>query len=217
MSDLLENQKRYYVARAPEYDDWWYRRGRYAVDAETERAWRDDIAEVERVLERFGVHGEVVDLAAGTGNWTRKLAQLADRVVALDASPEALALNTAPAEQRVVDLFAWEPDEQFDLCFFSFWLSHVPEERFDAFWSTVRTALKPGGGVFLVDNTVGDPAHARQSMRGIETRTVADGRAFDIVKVRWTPGELARRVAPLGFELDLRATANGYFLCGGGR
>jgi SAM-dependent methyltransferase len=217
MSDLLENQKRYYAERAPEYDDWWYRRGRYAVDAETERAWRDDIAEVEGVLERFGVHGAVVDLAAGTGNWTRKLAQLADRVVALDASPEALALNTAPAEQRVVDLFAWKPDEQFDLCFFSFWLSHVPEERFDAFWSTVRAALKPGGRVFLVDNTVGDPAHARQSMRGIETRTVAGGRAFDIVKVRWTPDELARRVAPLGFELDLRVTANGYFLCGGGR
>lgn len=26
MSDVLETQKRYYAARALEYDDWWYRR-----------------------------------------------------------------------------------------------------------------------------------------------------------------------------------------------
>jgi hypothetical protein len=48
VSELLETQKRYYAARAPEYDDWWYRRGRYAVDREAARAWNDDIAEVER-------------------------------------------------------------------------------------------------------------------------------------------------------------------------
>ena len=31
MSDVLREQKRYYAARAPEYDDWWYRRGRYEL------------------------------------------------------------------------------------------------------------------------------------------------------------------------------------------
>ena len=217
MSELLETQKRYYAARAPEYDDWWYRRGRYAVDAATERAWNRDIAEVERALEAFGVHGDVVELAAGTGIWTRRLAQAADRVVALDANPEVLALNTAPAEKRVVDVFAWQPDERYDLCFFSFWHSHVPDERLDDFWRTVRAALKPGGRVFLVDNAAGDLAHTSRKTARTETRTVADGREFEIVKRWWLPEELERRVAPLGFDLDLHRTANGYFLYGGGR
>ena len=31
MSDLVAEQKRYYAERAPEYDDWWYRRGRYEL------------------------------------------------------------------------------------------------------------------------------------------------------------------------------------------
>jgi SAM-dependent methyltransferase len=216
VSDVLETQKRYYAARAPEYDDWWYRRGRYAVSPEMHAAWNADIAEVDRALEELGVRGDALELAAGTGIWTRKLVRLADRVVALDANAEVLALNTDEAERRIVDVFDWQPDERFDLCFFSFWLSHVPEERFDAFWRTVRSALRPGGRVFLVDNGSGDRAHARRSADGREIRTVADGREFEIVKHWWEPDELARRVAPLGFALDLRTTANAYFLYGSG-
>jgi len=36
------------------------------------------------------------------------------------------------------------------------------------------------------------------------------------VKRRWPPDELAGRVRPLGFRLDLHDTANGHFLYGGG-
>ena len=222
MSDLLQNQKRYYAERAPEYDDWWFRRGRYALPPEREAAWNADVAEVEAALEAFAPRGEVVELAAGTGLWTRHLARLTDRVVALDANSEVLELNAARVhgnvEYALVDLFEWHPAEQFDLCFFGFWLSHVPDERFDRFWHAVRSALRPDGRVFLVDNAAGDPTHAwRRTAGDVETRTLADGREFDIVKRRWQPDELAERVRPLGFELDLRRSANGHFLYGGGR
>lgn len=217
MSEILDSQKRYYAERAPEYEDWWYRRGRYALDPEPEERWRADVAEAQAALDAFGVHGDVVELAAGTGLWTTRLVRHADRVVALDANPEVLALNPADAELRVVDVFAWQPEEQFDLCFFSFWLSHVPEERFDAFWATVRAALRPDGRVFLVDSGGGDPRYAWRTDGETETRTLADGRAFDIVKRRWLPERLAERVAPLGFDLELCSTANGHFLIGGGR
>ena len=213
----LEEQKRYYAARAPEYDDWWWRRGRYALDAERQRAWFADIAEADAALEAFAPLGDVLELAAGTGIWTRKLVRLADRVVAVDSSRETLALNTPEAEQVVADVFAWQPQERFDLCFFSFWLSHVPEERFDEFWTLVRSALRPGGRVFLVDSGSGDRAHTGTDQAdGEETRTVSDGRAFRIVKRRWEPAALAARVSPLGFELDLTTTANGSFVVGGG-
>jgi hypothetical protein len=35
---LLSEQRRYYSARAPEYDDWWFRRGRYALAADAREA-----------------------------------------------------------------------------------------------------------------------------------------------------------------------------------
>lgn len=217
MTDLVAEQKRYYAERAPEYDDWWYRRGRYELEPGPLARWQADVAEAEAALEAFAPGGGVLELAAGTGIWTRKLVRLADRVVAVDANAETLALNTAEAELVRADVFAWEPREPFDLVFFSFWLSHVPEERFDEFWSLVRSVLDPGGRVFVVDSGSGDTAHTGiDQADGEETRSLADGRTFRIVKRRWPPAELAERVAPLGFELDLHDTTNGHFLYGGG-
>jgi demethylmenaquinone methyltransferase/2-methoxy-6-polyprenyl-1,4-benzoquinol methylase len=217
VSDLLAEQKRYYAERAPEYDDWWYRRGRYELEADALARWQADVAEAEAALDEFAPRGAVLELAAGTGIWTRRLVRLADRVVAVDANPETLALNTSAAQLVRADVFEWEPAERFDLVFFSFWLSHVPEERFDEFWSRVRAALEPGGRVFLVDSGAGDTAHTGTDQAdGQETRSLADGRTFRIVKRRWRPEELDERVAPLGFALDLRDSANGHFLFGGG-
>ena len=217
MSDPLVEQKRYYAERAPEYDDWWYRRGRYELEPEALGRWQADIAEAEAALEEFAPGGTVLELAAGTGIWTRKLVRLAERVVAVDANAETLALNTSDAELVRADVFEFEPAQRCDLVFFSFWLSHVPEQRFDEFWSLVRAALVPGGRVFLVDSGAGDTAHTGTDQADWEeTRSLSDGRTFRIVKRRWAPRELADRVRPLGFELDLRDTANGHFLYGGG-
>jgi demethylmenaquinone methyltransferase/2-methoxy-6-polyprenyl-1,4-benzoquinol methylase len=217
VTDLVGEQKRYYAERAPEYDDWWHRRGRYVLEPDALGRWRADVAEAEAALQDFASGGSVLELAAGTGIWTRQLVGLADRVVAVDANDETLALNTSEAELVRADVFEWEPAEPFDLVFFSFWLSHVPEERFDEFWSLVRAALAPGGRVFLVDSGAGDTAHTgTDQANGEETRSLSDGRTFRIVKRRRRPDELAERVRPVGFELDLHDTTNGHFLYGGG-
>jgi demethylmenaquinone methyltransferase/2-methoxy-6-polyprenyl-1,4-benzoquinol methylase len=218
VSDLLREQKRYYAERAPDYDDWWYRRGRYELEPDALARWQEDIAEADAELESLAPLGSVLELAAGTGIWTRKLVRLADRVVAVDANAETLALNTTDADLVRADVFEWRPAERFDLVFFSFWLSHVPDDRFDEFWGLVRAALAPGGRVFLVDSGAGDTAHTgTEQADWEETRSLTDGRTFRIVKRRWTPEDLAERVRPLGFELELQDTANGHFLVGGGR
>ena len=217
MSDPVAEQKRYYAERAPEYDDWWYRRGRYELEPDALVRWQADVAEAEAALEAVAPQGKVLELAAGTGIWTRKLVRLAERVVAVDANAETLALNTTDAELLRADVFEWRPDGRFDLVFFSFWLSHVPDERFEEFWGLVRDALEPDGRVFLVDSGAGDTAHTGTDQADWEeTRSLADGRTFRIVKRRWTPQELAARVGPLGFELELHDTANGHFLYGAG-
>jgi SAM-dependent methyltransferase len=87
VSDPVAEQKRYYAERAPEYDDWWYRRGRYELEPEALARWQADAAEAEAALTAFAPLGRVLELAAGTGIWTRKLVRLAERVVAVDANP----------------------------------------------------------------------------------------------------------------------------------
>lgn len=214
---LLDEQRRYYRERAPEYDDWWLRRGSYGLDAEAEAAWFADVAELESALEQFAPRGDVLELAAGTGNWTRQLVRHADRVTAVDAVPAVLELNqakvTGTVEYVVADVFAWEPPRAFDVCFFGFWLSHVPSERVESFWALVARALKPDGRVFLVDNAqLGDPRHLVGASGEVLRRSLSDGREFDIVKRMWTPAQLERELASLGWCLSARTTANGHFI-----
>lgn len=219
---LLSEQRRYYRARAPEYDDWWLRRGRYAVGADAEAAWFADVAELEAELGRFAPRGDVLELAAGTGNWTRQLVRYAERLTAVDSAPEVLELNRAkvdgPVEYVLADVFEWEPPRAFDVCCFAFWLSHVPRSRFAGFWQLVGRALKPDGRVFIIDNAdVGDPRHTVDASGEVIRRCLADGREFDIVKRFWTPTELERELATVGWEVGAAVTANGHFVFASGR
>ena len=168
----------------------------------------------------------VLELACGTGLFTRHLAPRVETVTAVDASPEVIAINrrrVAAANVRYVeaDLFAFEPMARYDCVFMSFWLSHVPHARFAAFWSMVRRALTPGGFAYVLDSAH-DPTstaanHPTPDRRaGIVTRRLDDGREFRIVKVFWTPGELASRLAKIGFDAQVAATAR-YFIFGDAR
>ena len=185
-------------------------------------AWFADQRELERALDAFAPRGDVLELAAGTGLWTRHLVRHADALTVVDASPEVLELNRQRVadpriEYVVADLFAWEPPRAYDACCFGFWLSHVPESRFESFWATVADALEPRGRVFLVDGAGQHAAHtSRQTSEERAVRTLADSREFEIVKRFWAPDELAARLAELGWRLDLRLSANGHFLYGDG-
>jgi SAM-dependent methyltransferase len=219
---LLSEQRRYYSARAPEYDDWWFRRGRYRLDAESTAGWFADVAELESELERFDPRGDVLELGAGTGNWTRHIVRYADRVTAVDAVPEVLELNRAKlgavVDYVLADVFDWEPPRAFDVCFLGFWLSHVPSRRFESFWKLVDRALKPDGRVFLADNAnLGDPLHMVSARGEVVRRSLSDGREFDIVKRFWEPAALERELAALGWDFTAGATANANFVFASGR
>ncbi len=231
MSDrdpLLEEQAAYYRARAPEYDEWWQRRGRYDRGAEANRQWAEEVDVLEAALEVFAPQGAVAELACGTGWWTARLARHAAALTCIDASPETLAVNRARLLEEGLplphyleaDLFAWRPQERYDTIFFSFWVSHVPEERFDAFWDSVAAALKPGGRVFLIDSLQAETSRARNhgppDADGIQERKLDDGRAFRVVKLCRDPAELTERLAGLGWRASLQRTET-YFLYGDAR
>ncbi len=226
LEDLLAEQVRYYRARAGEYDDWWFRRGRYDRGEEANARWFAEVAEVQAAFDRFAPVGDVVELACGTGLWTERLVARADRITAIDSSPEAIELARervgttarAPVEYVQADLFAWEPEHRYDVCFFAFWLSHVPEERFASFWEKVQRALKPGGRVLFVDSAPSERASAvdhRLQARGEQTmlRRLADGREYRIVKHWFRPGEVQQRIAALGWRAEVAMTSE-FFVYG---
>ena len=218
----IEEQIAYYRLRAPEYDEWFFRRGRYDRGPEDTRRWFAEVDQVRDALARCQPHGRILELACGPGIWTEQLLPYAAHLHAVDASPEVLELNRArvgwaEVEYQVADLFEWKPHERFDFVFFGFWISHVPPDRFAAFWELVRSCLSPGARAFFVDNrfpkrAASDTLHIDRE-QNTARRSLENGQEFEIVKVYYTPQQLGRELASLGFDCDVHVTEN-FFLYG---
>ena len=212
----------YYRARAQEYDEWFLRQGRYDRGPEHRTKWLQELSVVEAALRTDVRDVVVLELACGTGLCTRHLAECNTRVVAVDASPEALALNrecvrSPKVEYVEADIFSWKPTETFDAVVFSFWLSHVPPSRFDTFWDDVGAALKPGGRAFFVDSLLEQSStakdHGALDRSGVVRRRLNDGQEFEIVKVFYDPVDLERRLSKCGWRGFVRKTG-AFFLYG---
>lgn len=229
-SALLCEQMAYYRARSPDYDQWWLREGKYDRGPKFRRRWIDETNQVRAALDEFGARGRVLEIACGTGWWTAQLAARAEQITVIDASSEMLercrvrveadGRSAAKLECLHSDIWEWRPERCFDAVFFGFWLSHVPEVRFDGFWEQVDAALLPGGRVFFVDSA--DPAGSSRAGYTAETseaelRELNDGRRYQIVKRYFDPGWLRQRLAGIGWDFQVNRTAEFFLHAQGGR
>jgi SAM-dependent methyltransferase len=222
---FLQEQIDYYQARAGEYDEWFLRQGRYDRGPENNRRWFSELEAIRQKLDSFGPRGSVLELACGTGLWTQYLLKYADHITAVDAVSQVLALNRERNHSSKVayvraDIFDWQPDRQYDVVFFSFWLSHISPERFTSFWGKVGLALRPGGRVFFIDSRYESTSTAtdhRLKDKGsiIADRWLNDGRKFQIVKVFYDSADLSRKLVESGWDCTIDETEN-YFYCGYG-
>lgn len=211
-AEFIDEQIAYYRAQAAGYDEWFYRHGHYDQGDDANAQWFREVESVQRALYRLPRVPKALELACGTGIWTQELLKVADQVVALDASPEMLAINRHKLRSDRVtyqekELFTWVPQESFPMVFFSFWLSHVPPDELERFFLKVAQALKPDGRVFFVDShhEPGDDRHdVRQGI--ILQRKLSDGRTFKIVKVNYKPSQLIETMHKAGLEGHVHTT-----------
>ncbi len=220
MSDILEQQQAYYRARSAEYDQWWERQGRYDQGTERNQQWQIEGQIVRDTLHQLPAQNHILELACGTGIWTKELVKLGQSITAVDASAEMLAINQAKVQSDHVtyiqaDLFTWQSEQQFDMIFFGFWLSHVPSNKLQAFLQGVSQMLKPNGYLFMIDSQRNQTATAKnQNMLDespIHTRILNDGREFQIIKVFYDRDGLQSELAQVNIDADVRLT-NEFFI-----
>ena len=212
----------YYQARAPEYDDWYLRRGRYSHGPVHDAGWNTELDTAGRWLDGLPIRGEIVELAAGTGWWSPLLAEkgelsLYDAAEApLELARERLVAHGLRAHLHVRDAWA-APDRQVDALFTGFWLSHVPRGRLDEFLALARAWLRPGGTFAFIDSLrdaqSGANDHPAPSS-DLSVRRLVDGREFRIVKVYYEPAELRAALLRAGFASAQVTTTGRFFLLG---
>ncbi len=224
--DVEADTRDYYRARAPEFEQWILREGRYAHGAEADAAWHDEMAELQRFVGSL-TDGSVFEVAAGTGWWTRLLAQR-NRVVASDYAPEMLEEARrrdgadVPLGRCRADAYRLPAaDGAWDACMFGFWLSHVPVPRSAEFIREAARIVRPGGWIVLVDSRQAEHSGASdQYVKGERVqrqhRRLNDGREFTIWKIYWSPDELRSLLGLVCSEVEVIETDH-FFIGARGR
>jgi ubiquinone/menaquinone biosynthesis C-methylase UbiE len=183
----------YYRARAPEYEQIYYR------DVPERRRELEEAAER---LKQLADGRDVLDLACGTGYWTQVLSTTAASVVAVDISAEMLneaikKTYQTPVEFVRADLNALPvPAARYDLITIGFWFSHQPKQEYDQFFKNIVRPLKRAGSIWLIDNNFPAEGPQMESVRvdehgnNYKRRYLENGEEFIILKNYFSQEEL---------------------------
>jgi len=201
-----ENLRRYYDARAKEYENMYKRK---------EPLWQRELGAIAKVIKEALSGRKVLEVACGTGYWTEITAKVAKYVVAIDASKEMLAIaqkrkprstNVEYRHGNAYDL-ASVPGK-FDAGLANFWFSHIPKSRIDDFLHGFHKRLGKAAVVFMADNVyVAGIGGQLLTKPGIEDtfklREASDGSKDEVLKNYYNYEELWLLLSPKTVNLEV--------------
>jgi SAM-dependent methyltransferase len=203
MDGLVE----YYSQRAHEYEEIYER------DDAVRHA---ELAQIADVIRRTFVGRRVLEIACGTGFWTKTLLEVAKEVVATDASAAMLEvarekLRSAPDKLRFAQADAYNlaaVQGDFDAALANFWLSHVPRARLHDFFEQFHHRIGRGAVVFMGDNVNvpgvgGEFVRPSDSEDSYKIRRLKDGSTHKIIKNYPNESELRELLASRSCNLKI--------------
>ena len=202
---MITEQSAQYYAKTASNHDRIYDRPERQEDLEQ---MREHVAEVLR-------GHTVLELACGTGYWTRIIAEVADKVVATDINPEMIAMATLramPSDKvtlRVANAYDLPADiGDFTAVFIGFWWSHVKREETEKFLAQVRAKVGKDMFIVLLDDAYVEGSSetvARTDMEGntYQIRTAPDGERYEIPKTYPSDSALRKKLASSVREIKI--------------
>jgi ubiquinone/menaquinone biosynthesis C-methylase UbiE len=151
---VVREQIDYYRRRANEYD---------ATSAPEGDTLARQGLRLEQALRDFRPEGRVLEVACGTGQWTRRLIRYADDLTALDSSAEMIRLartKIGEAEVRFIeaDVFSWRPSQSYDVAFSptGCHTSPRPDSSPSGRWSATASVIAAGCSSWMSPATLGE-------------------------------------------------------------
>ncbi len=183
---LIGEMNRYYDQRAPWHD--------YYMGYESNEKMENLLAPIVEKVAEIVSGKRVLELACGTGNWTRVLAQRARSVTAADISLAALKIARGKLGSydnvSLIQSDAYNSggiDGRFDVVFASDWWSHIPKGVLPSFLESVIGKLKPQSTAVFLDMSFRDffrqePCYYDSDHNRVSRRELPDGTMRDVVK-----------------------------------
>jgi ubiquinone/menaquinone biosynthesis C-methylase UbiE len=141
--------KEYYRKRAPEYEEFYYT---------CEPVLKQGNEYTAKLLIEYLQDRNVLEIACGTGYWTRILSSTAKQIIGIDILPETLSYAEMKEYACYVEFIIADAydlpflENSFDGGLANFWFSHIPKDKIDSFLAGFHRTLKPKSRVFLSDN-----------------------------------------------------------------
>lgn len=195
----------YYARRAAEYD---------GVYAKPER--QAELKVIHQFLSSAFPGDNLLEVACGTGFWTRSIAISASSILATDCNPEVLDIarqrNYGDCRIEFAEADAYLLDGipgNFTAGFHGFWWSHIPKSRIPEFLRTFHSRLLPGAGVVMIDNAFEEGSSTPISGRDREgntyqTRCLQDGSEYEILKNYPTETLLRESLSWLALDVTIK-------------
>lgn len=190
--EINKDMVSYYRDRAEEYD-----KGAYEANKRPEI--QPDIQATTRILQEVFAGKSVLEIAAGTGFWTEKIAQTARSITATDINQSMV--NVARTKQypkgnvtfRAADLYTLDGIPLHEGLFGGFIFSHILKQDLNRFIDTINKYVVPGGTIVLMDNNRKinqNQDRTDEHGNNYRLRTLEDGSKHEIVKNYPTEQEL---------------------------
>jgi len=170
--------------------------------------------EIITELKNCAKNRNVLEVACGTGFWTQQIAPVSRHIVATDFSDDMLEVARGQGLNKVRFLhddayqLAHVGSELFEFGYAMHWVSHIPLARWDEFFTTFHSRLKPGAKVILCDDIHRsddtDPYYCKLDSRdSFEIRHLPGGKSYEIVKTYFTPESLRDLLQPHADDIEI--------------
>ena len=202
--------KDYYSERAAEYESIYNRPDKSRL--------KEQRLIARKIIQLFN-RKYVLEIACGTGYWTKFLDQAYARVLATDISLEMLDLASSKGFNPTIQFVAadaYNPPisrPKFDGAMANFWFSHIPRDKTKSFLSTLHNRLNPEATVLIVDsvfkkNLGGELVKKGNRRDTYKKRTLLSGKKFSILKNYYSKSELENIFSEFGKKLQIIYLSN---------
>lgn len=209
--NLKKTLAEYYSKRAKEYEEVYHRPDKTRL--KEQRFLSEYITQTFK--EKY-----VLELACGTGFWTRYLLKSARKTLVTDYSMDMLeiASNRFSKNQNVIFLQAdaYNPPisfPKFNAAMANFWFSHIPKGQIRSFLNTLHSRLEKNSVILLSDGVYveelgGKLITKQNSLDTFKKRVLNSGEQFDILKNYYTENDLRKIFTRYSRKVEIKYLTN---------
>jgi ubiquinone/menaquinone biosynthesis C-methylase UbiE len=208
----------YYSKRAQEYDSIYKRP--IKVRLKEQQIIADFIQ--KKFKDKF-----VLELACGTGFWTKYLVKSASKILASDYSLEMLQIASGLINKKniiFIQADAYNPplsEPKFEGLMVNFWFSHIPKIKIKDFLEEVHKRVRKDGFVMFCDGVYREELGGKLIIKKGEKdtyklRKLQNGEEYEILKNYYSKEELLQIFSKYSRKLEIKYLTHfwvvGYYL-----